>query len=125
MEGGALKDPADQHIDAETGLFLMRAEWDLSGFNLAPDQICSAFEPVARELNLDWQLHFSQRRPKSAIFVSKIGHCLSDLLFRHRAGELRADFSLVISNHPEDLTGSRCHRRSGPSSHWFQWMWHF
>ena len=92
---------ADQHIDAEAGLFLMRAEWNLSGFNLAPDQIYSAFEPVACELNLNWRLRFPQRGPKSAIFVSKNGHCLSDLLFRHRAGELKADFSLVISNHPD------------------------
>lgn len=92
---------ADQHIDAEVRLFLMRVEWDLHGFELGPDRIAAAFEPVARELKLDWQLRFSHRQPKTALFVSKYGHCLSDLLFRHRSGELNADISLIVSNHPD------------------------
>ena len=92
---------ADNHFDEEAGLFLMRVEWDLKDFALSRDQICSAFQPLARELNLDWELRFSDQIPKSAIFVSKYEHCLYDLLLRHRAGELRADFTLVISNHSD------------------------
>ncbi len=92
---------ADQHIDEETGLFLMRVEWALQDFGLTRDTIHSAFAPLARELGLTWELRFSDQIPKAAIFVSKYDHCLYDLLLRHRAGELRTDFRLVISNHPD------------------------
>ncbi len=95
---------SDEHIDEEAGLFLMRIEWDLKDFAFQRGQIRAAFEPLARELSLDWELHFSDEDRRGAIFVSKFDHCLYDLLFRHRAGELRADFSLVVSNHP-DLRG--------------------
>ncbi len=95
---------SDEHIDEEAGLFLMRIEWDLKGFAFERSQIRGAFEPLARELSLDWELHFSDDVRRGAIFVSKFDHCLYDLLFRHRAGELRANFSLVVSNHP-DLRG--------------------
>ena len=95
---------SDEHIDEEAGLFLMRIEWDLKDFAFGREQIRAAFEPLARELSLDWELHFSAEDRRGAIFVSKFDHCLYDLLFRHRAGELRADFSLVVSNHP-DLRG--------------------
>lgn len=92
---------ADQHIDAEAGLLLMRVEWDMEGFSLAREQIAAAFTPLARELNLAWELRFSDQTPKTALFVSRYDHCLYDLLLRHRAGELRADFDVVISNHPD------------------------
>jgi len=92
---------ADEHLDPEAKLFLMRVEWDLSDFALPREEIGPAFEPLARELGLDWQLRFSDEIPKTAIFVTRLDHCLYDLLLRHRAGELRADFPLVISNHPD------------------------
>ncbi len=92
---------ADQHIDEETGLFLMRVEWALKDFALPRERIRSAFAPLARELGLEWDLRFSDQAPKAALFVSKYEHCLYDLLLRHRAGELRGDFLLVISNHPD------------------------
>lgn len=90
---------ADHHIDEEAGLFLMRVEWDLSGFSLPRGEIRSAFNPLARELGLNWDLFFSDQIPKSTIFVSKYDHCLYDLLLRNRAGELKAEFSLIVSNH--------------------------
>jgi formyltetrahydrofolate deformylase len=92
---------ADEHIDDEEGLFLMRTEWDLAGFNLAREAIRAALQPLAQELTFDWQLHFSDERPRAAIFVSKYDHCLHDLLYRYRTGELAADLSLVVSNHPD------------------------
>ena len=91
---------ADEHSDAEAGLFLMRVEWELGGFVLAKDQIARAFEPLARELDLRWELRFSDQVPKTAILASKQDHCLYDLLLRHSAGELRAELAAVISNHP-------------------------
>jgi formyltetrahydrofolate deformylase len=95
---------ADEHLDEEAGLFLMRLEWDLAGFDLSRDRIPGAFEPLARELELNWQLRFSNEVSRGAIFVSKYDHCLYDLLYRYRSGELRAEFPLVVSNHP-DLRG--------------------
>ena len=92
---------SDEHIDEEAGLFLMRIEWDLAGFALARDEIRPAFEPLAQELKLNWELRFSDEVPRSAILVSKYDHCLYDILFRHRSGELKADFRVIISNHPD------------------------
>ena len=91
---------ADEHSDSEADIFLMRVEWDLAGFNLPRERIADAFEPLARELNLNWELRFSDSAPKTAIFVSKQDHCLYDLLWRYRAGELRAKMEVVISDHP-------------------------
>jgi formyltetrahydrofolate deformylase len=79
----------------------MRIEWDLAGFNLVRDDIRAALQPLANELAFDWQLHFSDERPRAAIFVSKYDHCLQDLIYRCRAGELAANLSLVVSNHPD------------------------
>jgi formyltetrahydrofolate deformylase len=64
---------ADQHVDAEAGLFLQRIEWELGDFRI----------------------------PRVAIFVSRLEHCLYDLLLRHRMGELEGEIPLVISNHPD------------------------
>ena len=92
---------SDEHIDEDAGLFLMRIEWDLAGFALARQEVRAAFEPLAREFSLNWELRFSDEVPRSAILVSKVEHCLYDILFRHRSGELRADFRVIISNHPD------------------------
>lgn len=92
---------ADHHIDKEVGLFLMRIEWSLADFRLPPEQIRPALEALIEELNLDCELRVSDRPLKTAIFVSKYDHCLYDLLLRHRAGEFKADFCLVISNHSD------------------------
>lgn len=92
---------ADHHIDSEAGLFLMRVEWDLKDFHLSREEIRSAFGKVAQELELDWQLQFSDEVRRAALFVSRHDHCLYDLLYRQRSGELRAEFPLVISNHPD------------------------
>jgi formyltetrahydrofolate deformylase len=91
----------DQYIDDETNHFLMRVEWDLREFTLERNGISGAFEPVAHELKLNWEIRFSDQIPKMAVFVSKHDHCLYDLLLRERAGELRAHIVLVISNHPD------------------------
>jgi formyltetrahydrofolate deformylase len=96
---------ADQHQDATQGLFFMRVEWDLSGFDLSLDAVASAFEPIAAKFEMRWRLEQSARRPRLAIFVSGYDHCLADLLYRHRAGEIDCDIPLIVSNHraAEDL----------------------
>ena len=91
---------ADQHQDSETGLFLMRVEWDLRDFALPIAQFEQHFAPIAEELQMRWRLELSSARPRAAIFVSQYDHCLADLLYRHRSGELRCEIPLIIGNHP-------------------------
>jgi formyltetrahydrofolate deformylase len=91
---------ADQHTDLTTGLFLTRIEWQLEGFNLPRDVIAPAFGAIAKPLEANWQLHFSDKIPRIALWVTKQDHCLLDLLWRHQAKELPAEIPLIISNHP-------------------------
>jgi formyltetrahydrofolate deformylase len=91
---------ADQHRDPEAGLFLSRLEWELEGFNLPREIIGPAFNAIAQPLGADWQLHFSDAVPRLSIWVSRQDHCLLDLLWRHKAGEFKAEIPLIISNHP-------------------------
>lgn len=90
---------ADQHTDFAAGLFLSRIEWQLAGFQLPREVIPLAFEAIARPLKATWQLHFSDTVPRLAIWVSRQDHCLQDLLWRQRAGELAASIPLILSNH--------------------------
>jgi formyltetrahydrofolate deformylase len=92
---------ADQHVDAEAGLFLQRIEWELAGFGIDRAGLADAFRPIAEKFGMQWELHFSDYVPRVAIFVSKLEHCLSDLLLRQRMGEFEAEIRLVISNHPD------------------------
>lgn len=91
---------ADQHTDFTAGLFLTRIEWQLAGFNLPRDLIGPAFNAIAQPLQANWRLHFSDDLPRIAIWVSRQDHCLYDLLWRQRAGELAVEIPLIISNHP-------------------------
>jgi formyltetrahydrofolate deformylase len=112
---------ADQHQDHELGLFFMRVEWGLNGsadsgssaakpvqagsktpppavpFDL--EAFKAEFAPLARELNMRWKLTAADRRPRMALFCSQYLHCMADLLFRWRAGELECEIPLIISNH--------------------------
>ena len=92
---------ADQHQDADLGLFLTRVEWDLAEFKLSPADFKNAFEAVARQFQMRWRLELSATRPRVAIFVSSYDHCLADLLYRHESGELNCEIPLIISNHQE------------------------
>ena len=90
---------ADQHQDRETGLFLMRVEWDLHDFDLDIPRFRELFAPLAQQLQLQWRLELSTVRPKMAIFVSQQDHCLADLLYRTQSGELVCEIPCIISNH--------------------------
>jgi len=92
---------ADQHQDSAAGLFLMRVEWALEGFELGLHKFDESFGPIAVKHDMAWNLSLSSVRPRMAIFVSKLDHCLADLLYRHHAGELYCDIPLIISNHPD------------------------
>jgi formyltetrahydrofolate deformylase len=118
---------ADQHQDHELGLFFMRVEWALEGpangagaetadglklvgsgepnasgpgstrFDL--EGFKQAFAPLAAELGMRWQLTSSARQTRVALFCSQYLHCMADLLYRWRSGELECEIPLIISNH--------------------------
>ena len=92
----------DQHVDKLKKVFFMRVEWDLDGFLIPDDQIRREFsEQIAAPFEMSWQLYFSREKPRMAVFVSKYGHCLHDILARYDSGEWHVDIPLIISNHPE------------------------
>lgn len=90
---------ADQHQDAELGLFFMRVEFatEVAGFDEASFR--AAFEPVARQFEMNWRIEFAAAMQKVALFVSQYLHCLADLLDRHQRGEFACDLAMVVSNH--------------------------
>src|SRR6202041_1294553 len=92
---------ADEHQDEDLGLFLMRVEWDLADFAIPIGEFARHFAPIAEKFGMRWSLASSSRRPNVALFVSKYDHCLADLLYRHRSGELACEIPLIISNHPD------------------------
>ena len=92
---------ADQHIDEQSNTFFMRVEWDLYGFALSQEELRVRFDQIARGFEMEWTLFFTQDMPRAAIFVSRQLHCLYDLLWRHRAGHLRCEIPVMISNHED------------------------
>ena len=92
---------ADEHGDGDKNLFLMRVEWDLAGFDILADEFAQNFTPLARQFDMQWRLSTSAVRPRVAIMVSRLDHCLADLLYRHKIGELACEIPLIISNHPD------------------------
>ncbi len=90
----------DQHVDRQANVFFMRVEWALKGFALATaEDVRRSFGSIASERRMKWSLHLSEERRRVAVFVTKEGHCLYDLLSRHEAGELPCDIPLIVSNH--------------------------
>src|ERR1039457_4342074 len=92
---------ADQHIDEQSNTFFMRIEWSLEGFKLNREDILIAFSGISKLYNLMWKLSITDQKPRVAIFVSKHLHCLYDLLYRHKTGQLFCDIVLLSSNHPD------------------------
>ena len=98
---------ADQHQDGERQLFLMRIEWELSGFTLDLAEFGRRFSPIADRFSMRYRIEQSLRPYRLALFVSKYDHCLVDLLYRHHIGELACEIPLIISNHPDAEKWSR------------------
>jgi len=98
---------ADEHADEESGLFLMRVEFDPKDFDIdLTDKdlgdFAKHFAPIAEKFQMNWRLAQSSHRPRMVILVSKYAHCLVDLLYRHQSGELACDIPLIISNHADN-----------------------
>lgn len=90
----------DQHVDHQESIFYMRVEWELNGFAIPQEKIGEYFEIlIARPLEMNWRLYFTDDIPRMALFVSKMPHCLFDILARYTAGEWDVEIPLIISNH--------------------------
>lgn len=93
----------DQYTDLVDLNFFMRVEWDLDGFQIPQDKIAEYFDTLyAKRYQIEYQLFFSDVKPRMAVFVSKMSHCLYDLLARYQAGELDVEIPCIVSNH-EDM----------------------
>ena len=98
---------ADEHGDAESGLFLMRVEFDATDFDIDLAQkdladFSQHFSPIAQTFAMKWRLALASQRPRMIILVSKYDHCLVDLLYRQQSGELACEIPAIISNHPDN-----------------------
>ena len=92
----------DQYADAEEKIFFMRIEWDLQTFVISPDKIETLFkEGLAKKYKMNYRLSFSDEKLRMAVFVSKLPHCLYDIVSRCQSGEWAIDIPLIISNHKE------------------------
>lgn len=92
----------DQYVDHVEDIFFMRIEWELEDFLVPQEKIEDYFATLyAQKYEMNFRLYFSDTKPRMAIFVSKMSHCLFDLLARYTAGEWNVEIPLIISNHPD------------------------
>ncbi len=92
----------DQYVNREEKVFFMRVKWELDNFQIPKDKIEEYFETlIATRFNVEFRLYFADTKPRMAIYVSKMSHCLYDLLARYAAGEWHVEIPLIISNHPD------------------------
>ncbi|MDH5718165.1 MAG: formyltetrahydrofolate deformylase [Spirochaetia bacterium] len=90
----------DQHVDSANNIFFMRIEWSLENFSVPKEKIHDFFETlIANKFQMTWRLYFSDEVPRMAIFVSKLPHCLYDILSRYKSKEFKVEIPLIISNH--------------------------
>ncbi len=92
----------DQHVDRKANVFFMRVEWDLEQFTIPREKIEDFFQTLyATKYQMSFRLYFGDQKPKMAIFVSKMSHCLFDLLAHYSSGDWNVEIPCVISNHPD------------------------
>ena len=92
----------DQYVDHVENIFFMRIEWELKDFLVPQEMIEDYFRTLyGQKYEMDFRLYFSDVKPRMAIFVSKMSHCLFDMLARYTAGEWNVEIPLIISNHPD------------------------
>ena len=92
----------DRYVDHVENIFFMRIEWELKDFLVPQEKIEDYFRTLyGQKYEMDFRLYFSDVKPRMAIFVSKMSHCLFDMLARYTAGEWNVEIPLIISNHPD------------------------
>lgn len=93
----------DQHVDSEEKLFYIRIEWEIDQFDIPRNNIEEQLQELfcKKDYCLVFDLYFSDTVPRMAIFVSKMSHCLYDILARYDANEWPVEIPVIISNHPD------------------------
>ncbi|KRE75578.1 formyltetrahydrofolate deformylase [Paenibacillus sp. Soil750] len=100
FEYGANIVQSDQYtMDPEGGMFFIRIEFDLAELASRVETLRADFSTLAEKFSMDWSLSLASQKKRIAIFVSKEDHALLELLWHWRAGDLKADIAMVISNH--------------------------
>jgi formyltetrahydrofolate deformylase len=90
----------DEHVDRVAKIFFMRIEWEMDDFLIPYEKISDTFyTQIASRHDMVYTIFYSNQRPRMAIFVSKLSHCLYDILPRVHSGEWDVDIALIISNH--------------------------
>lgn len=92
---------AQHSTNMHGGVFFMRVSFAEDSFALSPQELKSRFGEIAATFGMTWSAHHSRRRKRCAILVSKQDHCLVDLLWRWKRGELPMEVVSVIGNHPD------------------------
>jgi formyltetrahydrofolate deformylase len=99
-ETGAFITESTHFGDPDTGRFFMRTVFRVDG-GQRRTAVAEAFAPIGARFAMDWELHDAAHRPNVVILVSKFGHCLNDLLYRYRTGDLPIRIPAIVSNHPD------------------------
>jgi formyltetrahydrofolate deformylase len=90
-----------QFGDAQSELFFMRVHFSSEDATVADERLRAEFSALAATMQMHWQLHDAHKKPRMMLMVSKIGHCLNDLLFRYKSGLLPVEISAIVSNHTD------------------------
>jgi formyltetrahydrofolate deformylase len=90
-----------QFGDQQSKLFFMRVHFSLEETSVSDQALRAGFSVLADTMQMNWQLHDAHRKPRVMLMVSKIGHCLNDLLFRYRSGLLPVEIPAIVSNHTD------------------------
>jgi formyltetrahydrofolate deformylase len=92
----------DEHVDRSSDIFFMRVEWELERFLIPAEKIADYFgTQIAAKYGMKWNIYFTGKAPRMALFVSKLSHCMYDILARYRSDEWDVEIPLIISNHPD------------------------
>lgn len=92
----------DQYVDKIDRRLFMRVEWELEGFDIPQEKISEIISTLySKRYEMEFTLYFSDQKPRMALFVSKMSHCLYDLLARYKAGELDVEIPCIVSNHDD------------------------
>ena len=106
LHGGNILE-SQQYNDLAEGRFFMRVKFTIDGGAAADDTLGllrESFTPVAERWQMAWELWLASTPYRTLILVSKLSHCLNDLLFRWSSGALQIDVAGVVSNHPDCAT---------------------
>lgn len=90
-----------QFGDAQSQTFFMRVHFAAEAIAVGDAALRAAFGELAAAMRMNWQLHDARNKPRMMLMVSKIGHCLNDLLFRYKSGLLPVDIPAIVSNHTD------------------------